>query len=393
MLDIEKTLSDHGILDVIRTLSSNGESGKLQIQTGTTSGALFFSKGLLVDARIGSLTGFRAINAAASLPDASLSFDPSIAPPPFSSITPSERVVLKQFFGIDAVAPEVEPEYLMPDEDPQYLIPEEEPEYLIPEEPEEVTLVTSNAPTAVTSNAPSAELPTPLPYIPPPTTSLRGSGLAVAAVVFLLATAAVILLYKFGDLSSPTSVASVTTSSQPSSPAVAEPAKPQVTSTDHGVSAPPVDHSAAPAPIDRVASAKPIDRVAPAPAIDRGASAAQDLTGKWNIVNVVQKTSYNSYNNLKIGFDLSIQQNGKGFTGRGVKVSENGRSLPAGSRTPIQVEGSIDGDRVEATFYEQGTARKTNGRFVWRIDKTGGLSGTFNTTAARSSGKSTARKV
>jgi hypothetical protein len=56
------------------------------------------------------------------------------------------------------------------------------------------------------------------------------------------------------------------------------------------------------------------------------------------------------------------------------------------------VKGSIDGDKVEATFLEEGALRKTNGHFVWRIDKAGRLTGTFVTTAARSSGKSTARK-
>jgi hypothetical protein len=72
---------------------------------------------------------------------------------------------------------------------------------------------------------------------------------------------------------------------------------------------------------------------------------------------------------MNIGFELTINQSGKSFTGAGQKVSENGHSLPATSRTPIEVKGSIDGDRVEATFFEQGTLRKTNGRFVWRIDQ------------------------
>jgi hypothetical protein len=95
---------------------------------------------------------------------------------------------------------------------------------------------------------------------------------------------------------------------------------------------------------------------------------------------------------MQIGFQVSINQNGNGFTGTGQKVSENGRSLPADSRTPINVKGSIDGDRVEATFSEEGAARRTNGRFVWRIDKAGGLTGTFSSSAARASGKSTAKK-
>ena len=60
-------------------------------------------------------------------------------------------------------------------------------------------------------------------------------------------------------------------------------------------------------------------------------------------------------------------------------MSENGRRLPANSRTPIELKGVINGDRIEATFYEQGTERKTNGRFVWKIDRKGaGLTGTFD---------------
>ena len=96
---------------------------------------------------------------------------------------------------------------------------------------------------------------------------------------------------------------------------------------------------------------------------------------------------------MKIGFDLSIDQTGSTFTGKGRKVSENGRSLPASSRTPIQVKGSINGDRIEATFIEEGTARKSNGRFEWRIDKSGRLKGNFATTAAGSSGKSAAIRM
>jgi hypothetical protein len=112
------------------------------------------------------------------------------------------------------------------------------------------------------------------------------------------------------------------------------------------------------------------------------------------VVNTVEQTSYEAYKNMEIGFNVSINQAGKDFTGRGEKISENGRSLPAGVRTPILVKGTIDGDRVEATFSEHGAVRQTNGRFVWRIDKAnGGLTGTFVSTAARTRGKSAATKM
>ena len=345
-------MDDQGILDVIRVLSSNEESGRLQLTSGTMDGEFFFQHGKLVDARMGELTGFRAINAAAALRNGIFTFDPSVAPPPVSSITPNERTVLKQFFGIETVDPH------------EYSYEEE----LIADEDDEVTLVRSSGPghELPTPGAPSFQ-PMPvepmpaeqMPFEPIPVQPMQVQpiprapfyrrGLFVAALTILIAVGFLALLYIFRDRSVPP--LSETTAVQPTS-------------------SPPV-----------------VDQ-----ANQDGQSAPQDLTGKWNVVNTVERTSYSSYKNMQIGFQVSINQNGKGFTGTGEKVSENGRSLPAGSRTPINVKGSIDGDRVEATFSEEGGTRRTNGRFVWTIDKAGGLTGTFSSNAARASGKSTAKK-
>ena len=57
---------DEGILDVIRVLAARGASGRVHVSTGMTDGALFFNKGQLVDARVGKLSGFQAINALAA---------------------------------------------------------------------------------------------------------------------------------------------------------------------------------------------------------------------------------------------------------------------------------------------------------------------------------------
>ena len=386
MPDVQRTLHDRGILDAIQTVSTKGETGLLQMNNGTTPGTFFFLNGQLVDARMGNLQGFQAVNAATSLRDASFTFDPSVTPPPVSSITPSERVVFKQFFGIDTVAPEefhgAEP--FMYAEDEEVAVPEEShaPEPSIYAADEEATLV---KPKVSGAEVPSGEVPSSLPYQPSSTPVYR-SGLAVAAVVFLLAAAAVVLLYKFGDYISPTLVA---TSNQSSRAPVTEQVAPntQIAQNTEVARNTPV------APSNPVQPNIRVERDKPAEPNDKDTSPASDLTGKWNVVNTISKTSYSSFNNMEIGFDLSIEQHGNGFTGTGQKVSENGRRLPAGSRTPIQLQGSINGDRVEATFFEQGTARKTNGRFVWKINKAGALTGTFNSTAARTSGKSTARKV
>ena len=313
MLDTRKTLHDTGILDVIKILSANGANGRLDITAGTTEGAVFFKDGQLVDARVGHLTGFPAVNAVASIRDARFNFDPSFDPPLVSSITPSERVVLKQFFGIetfDSTAAQVEEVY----------------------SDEEVTMETRGIPVEA--------IPAPIPEVVPSRTLHRGA-LVFALLFILIAVAAVALRNMYRERAVPASVA---TTEQPAPPSVTEEAK------------------------------------------------TSDLTGHWNVVNTVQKTSYRSYQDLKIGFDLSISQNGNSFTGKGQKISENGRNLPANSRTPIEVTGSIEGNRIEATFSEQGTMRKTKGRFVWQIDETGTLNGTFVSTAANTSGSSAAKR-
>ena len=376
MFDSENPDRERGILDAIQTVASNGETGRLATRTGTTEGAFFFNNGLLVDARVGNLTGFQAINAAASMRDASWRFDPSVAPPPVSSIRPNERVILKQFFGIDTVAPEEFHDY----------------EQLMPDEYDEVTLaVPASAPPSeplrVSSNIPDTELPAPLPYERASSSFLRG-GLMIALLLVLLATTGVALLYSFGGRPAPASVAAAT---QTSAPPVAEQVEPIKPAEQSKPATTATRNETAAVRKDALVAAK--DVPAKSTIANDTPDASENLSGEWNVVNTVSKTSYRSFDNMQIGFNLSIEQNGKGFTGRGQKVSENGRTLPAGSRTPIQVQGSIDGDHVEATFYEQGTARKTNGRFVWRIDKAGRLTGTFNSTAARTSGKSTARKV
>jgi hypothetical protein len=307
MFDTRKTLHNGGILDVIKILSTNRESGKLEISAGKTGGAFFFKNGQLVDARVGDLTGFRAVNAVASMRDVRFTFDPSIYPPAVSSITPNERVVLKQFFGIETIDASTYED--------------------------EVTIETQRLPLPV--------IPEPVPDTRPSRSLLYRGGLVLAMLFILIAVAAVALRNKYRERERAIAPAVATTQ-----PVVDEPTVSQPTVSQPRVAQPAV--------------AQPV--------------VARDLTGKWNVVNSVQKTSYRSFQNMNIGFELTINQSGKSFTGAGQKVSENGH-------------------RVEATFFERGTLRKTNGRFVWRIDQaSGGLNGTFVTTAAGSSGKSAARR-
>ena len=182
MLDTRKTLHDTGILDVIKILSANGANGRLDITAGTTEGAVFFKDGQLVDARVGQLTGFPAVNAVASIRDARFNFDPSFVPPLVSSITPSERVVLKQFFGIETFNSNVT------QDDEVY-------------SDEEVTMETQGIPV----EAIPAPLPEPLPEVAPSRSS-PSCALVLALLFIVIAVAAVALRNMYRERALPATV-------------------------------------------------------------------------------------------------------------------------------------------------------------------------------------------
>jgi len=319
-----------GILEVIKTITSNQESGRLEIVSSGARGTLLFTEGKLVDARLGSLSGFPAVNAAVALRDVQVSFDHVTPASHLSSITQSERVVLKRFFGIEAAEMEEPAATVEPDWNPA-------PEPVVP---------LNQAAT-----------------IPPAFFSLPR--LAVCLVLLIgLAVGAVALRARFKAHQSSAPVATVV-ESQPIPVTEPQPEVKQV------------------APEVKQVTAEPEQRVA----------RVQDLTGEWRVINTVQTTAYKSFDNMKVGFRLKINQQGKEFTGKGEKFSENGQTLSAANRTPIHVTGSIDGDKVVATFVEDGRMRRTNGRFVWKLKNRGDeLAGTFVSTAANSSGRSAVTK-
>ena len=439
---MENALRDQTVLDVIRVLSSRGESGRLRITSGMTDAAVLLDKGQLVDAKFAKLTGFQAINALASLRDVTFSFDPAITPPTQSSITPNELILLRDFFGIggavlgartsrphmsaqreqmgasdDAVADETsalpvshEDPHDLPFEDdyePAQVVPlseVDERENLNVHEPfvtpvaaplvteafslppaaftdsatatqdapdyyDDQAVVSDEATIVRSSKTPPAETQRAITYGPTSRSRVLPA-LFATLLTILVAAAAFALVYRFRGRSSPAPATTVQTSTDAGDQQVS-----------NGSTAPASGQTSAPASDPQV-----LNSTAPT-------SVVPDLTGTWKVINTVEQTAYQPYKNMEVGFELAINQTGNEFTGKGQKVSENGQSLPGPSRTPIVVRGSIEGDKVKATFSESGATRKTSGRFVWRIDRAkGGLTGTFASTAARSRGRSDATK-
>jgi len=369
-----------GILEVIKSITSNRESGRLEINSSGTYGTLLFHEGKLVDARLGSLSGFQAVNAAVALRDAEFNFDHVEPALHVSTITPNERVILSRFFGIETADMEEPKDTMEPDWNPA-------PEPVVPlTEVEEI-------PQTDVQDTPTVEV------------EAVGAGfmdggrafrffstprVVVAVCLALLmgvAAGAIALRSKMQALQQSPAVASAV-ESQPSAVAESQP--------EHVAVQPEVKHAESQPEVKKVPAES---NASPSTAVretrhesDERDANVQDLTGEWRVVNTVEKTGYKSFNNMEVGFRLTIHQNGKEFTAKGEKFSENGQTLPAGSRTPIRVSGTIDGDKVVATFVEDGRMRRTNGRFVWKLQGGDALAGTFVSNAAKSSGRSAVTK-
>jgi hypothetical protein len=332
-----------GVLDVIKSITANRESGRLEIDASGTPGTFLFNEGKLVHASLGSLKGFPAVNAAVALRDVQFIFDHVAPASHVSTISPSERIVLKRFFGIDAADMEEPKDTIEPDWNPA-------PEPVIPlAEVEETPTVEVAAPVRSRSFA------------------FFSRPVMAASLALLLALAVGVIALK-SRMKSPPQVAAAATVVEPESKSAPEP-QPEV----------------------KPVATAPSVAVAESRNTPKADAKVWDLTGDWQIINTVQKTRFKPYDKMQVGFRLRINQQGKQFTAKGEKFSENGQTLPAVSRTPIQLTGSIEGDQVVATFIEDGRMRRTNGRFVWRVQNDG-LAGTFVSSAANSIGKSAVTK-
>jgi hypothetical protein len=403
---MSNTNNARGILHAIQLIASNHETGQLDIRSWQSRGTLVFSKGKLVDATLGSLSGFQAVNAAVSLRDVEFSFNPLTSTPRPGSIALNERVVLKQFFGIEAADTTDEIESVDWNIKPHQVVPlaewdeveagagaesrstsslsetafiRNETQFVAPEAIPETTTSRNPEPQSII-NTQSFRFPLSLPV-----------GVSMM-LLLILAAAAIALIPK---LKAHREVASV----PPAPSAIPQSTIPHVQKSkpDTEREMEQVASNSPSTSLDQQQSQKVNSSTSPAMATAQRAQSpdpdVQDLTGEWHIINTVDKTAYKSFQNLQIGFRLKIEQKGRDFTARGEKISENGRNLPARSRTPIHVTGSIDGDKVVATFIEEGSMRRTNGRFDWRLqNEHDALTGTFISAAANSSGKSAATR-
>jgi len=118
-----------------------------------------------------------------------------------------------------------------------------------------------------------------------------------------------------------------------------------------------------------------------------------DVNGRWELRNDVEATSYEPFAGMNVGYRLNLVQDGDRVHGRGQKISENGVLLLPSQRTPIEVEGRIEGDQLVLHFTEIGAERVSRGTMRYRLRPGPTMRGQFSSDAANSSGSTIARRL
>jgi len=118
------------------------------------------------------------------------------------------------------------------------------------------------------------------------------------------------------------------------------------------------------------------------------------VDGRWEVVDEVESTSYAGFAGLKVGYRLTLFQDGDRVRGRGQKFSENGVLLLPSQRTSIEVVGRIVEGQLVLSFTEFGRERVSRGTLRWALAPDGStMRGRFESDAAGSRGASIARRL
>ena len=118
-----------------------------------------------------------------------------------------------------------------------------------------------------------------------------------------------------------------------------------------------------------------------------------DLNGGWTFTSRVESND-SARTQVTVGYRLRLKQRGVNVSGTGYRATENGRIIPLRQRTPIAVEGTLDGRRLELLFTERVGGATSAGTLVMRVASQASMRGTFWTdSGAQNRGSAYARRV
>jgi membrane carboxypeptidase/penicillin-binding protein len=152
-------------------------------------------------------------------------------------------------------------------------------------------------------------------------------------------------------------------------------------------------------PLDEV---RPVDDVRPVEGGPRPAvlppwiydARAPDLSGAWTLTTQIRNATVPEFRNLRLGYEIELEQHGGRVYGSGRKLTENGRPIAGAASTAIELTGTVNRDQVTLAFRERGTRRTSGGMFSFSVSPDWrGLGGTFRSDAANATGSAVATKV
>jgi serine/threonine-protein kinase len=118
-----------------------------------------------------------------------------------------------------------------------------------------------------------------------------------------------------------------------------------------------------------------------------------DLSGRWDLRQDSDPTSDEPSGGGTLGYRVNLMQDGNRVHGRGYKTVENGVTLLPSERTPIEIEGRIEGNELVLNFTDISRDVTSRGTMRYRLGPGGALRGRFSRDDAAGSGSSSAHRV
>ena len=118
-----------------------------------------------------------------------------------------------------------------------------------------------------------------------------------------------------------------------------------------------------------------------------------DLTGRWQVLHRVEKSSLSRYVGLEIEFDVLLTQTGDRVTGTGEKFIVGWELARRDELSRLTLDGRVENANILLNIVEQSPAhpdRKMVGEVIWKAATADMLIGSFRVDAAGSTGSSRA---
>ncbi len=121
--------------------------------------------------------------------------------------------------------------------------------------------------------------------------------------------------------------------------------------------------------------------------VERYFNAPADISGNWEIKQIIKESSYKPYIGKTATFKIFITQTDNEIEAKGEKWWIDDKEIPFEQHDPIILKGTVDKNKLTCTYTLKGIKRETTGIIEAEISKDEkSMDGTFSGTAADTKG-------